>query len=177
MTARRSRAGWLRSMSGYIFVPVRTRNEIWRVFSSPSTIDAGSSGAAARVPSHSPSPTCRPNLRSAYRAATLFPPRSSAVLRVMRVFAAKELATFCSLMRFGGWLGPPVRSRFLPLWSTRRMKMQLSSIATLDSRRFQIDHSDFSCPHPKRQRLFPVRCLDSRLAASKAVQFVVNPSP
>lgn len=42
------------------------------------------------------------------------------------------------------------------------MKRQQSSIATLDSRRFQTAHSDFSCPHPKRQRLFPARCLDSR---------------
>ena len=32
----------------------------------------------------------------------LFPLRSSAVLRVMREFAAKESEVFCSLMRFGG---------------------------------------------------------------------------
>jgi hypothetical protein len=54
------------------------------------------------VTSHSPSPTCRPNMRNACRAMTLFQPRSYAVLRVMREFAAKESVVYYSLMRFGG---------------------------------------------------------------------------
>ena len=161
MTARPFRAALTRSMIGFTFVPAQDeKRNIARVSCRHRRSTRDRRILHLEFLHTCYHPTCRPNTLNACRAMTLFQLLSSGALRVMREFAANGDLLLADAVR--RVIGAAVRSRFSPLWLKRRMKKQRFSIATLDSRRFQLARSDFLCLHPKRWRLFPARYLDSR---------------